>query len=71
MYRIEPDLTNPKLIYIYKDTENGTAIKLTVYNDYELARRIIKELNREEYSEKDNEHIIEILKEESTVEVGV
>ena len=71
MYRLEPDLHNPGLMYIYQDTENSTRIKLTVYRDIDLARRIVEELNKEEYSSKDNEELIQILNEEKNLEVSV
>ena len=71
MYRLEPDLHNPGLMYIYQDTENSTRIKLTVYRDIDLARRIVEELNRKEYSSNDNEELIKTLKEEEVVEVSV
>ena len=71
MYRLEPDLHNPGLMYIYQDTENSTRIKLTVYRDVDLARRIVEELNRKEYSSNDNEELIKTLKEEEVVEISV
>lgn len=44
-YRIEPDLNNSRICYIYQDTENATRCKMTVISDFDLARRIVDYLN--------------------------
>ncbi len=48
MYRLEPDLMNSRIIYVYEDTENATRCKMTIIQDADLAHRVLEFLNKEE-----------------------
>ena len=47
-YFIEVDQIHPLMVYIYEDSENSRKLKVTVYNDFDLARFIVDELNKNE-----------------------
>lgn len=48
MYEIVVDMMRPGIYYVYKDTDFTREVKLTIHHDYDLAKRIVDILNKEE-----------------------
>ena len=47
MYEIKVDLSDPSKVYIWEDNEHTHQMVATIHNSMELARDIVKRLNRE------------------------